>query len=293
MSHYAVLVIGENIKEQLAKFDENLETERYVEYTKEELIKKGRKRIEDYKNNYYVSYLNDPVKYENECKNEDHMKYLIYEFPLKLKWTDEEVYIDGIEYEEAENIGPDGEIYSTRNPNSKWDWYTIGGRYRDRLALKNSLVGVKGDTLEKYVGSLYRESKEGYCDSALKKDIDWSKSHQIKEEYDSAIRFWEIKIEGSEPITDEEKEDVKFDWYKPEYYTDKYKTKEVYATCMSNFTMWSIVIDGKWYEKGEMGWFGVSDESGDEGLLWELNFYDKFIKDLSEDTLLTVVDCHI
>ena len=37
-------------------------------------------------------------------------------FPAKLDWTDEQVYADEIEWESAENIGPDGEIYSEYNP---------------------------------------------------------------------------------------------------------------------------------------------------------------------------------
>ena len=43
----------------------------------------------------------------------------------------------------------------------------------------------------------------------------------------------------------------------------------------------------------ELGWWGMSSETNEGGLNWELNFYDKFIKDLSDDTLLTIVDCHI
>ena len=71
------------------------------------------------------------------------------------------------------------------------------------------------------------------------------------------------------------------------------KNKETYAKCMSNFTMWAVVKDGVWYEKGEMGMFACSGETHDEAVTWEMNFYDTFIKDLSEDTLITVVDCHI
>jgi len=57
--------------------------------------------------------------------------------------------------------------------------------------------------------------------------------------------------------------------------------------------MWAIVKDGVWYEKGSMGWFGMSGESDDEALDWEMNMFDRFIKDLPEETRLTVVDCHI
>jgi hypothetical protein len=42
-----------------------------------------------------------------------------------------------------------------------------------------------------------------------------------------------------------------------------------------------------------MGWWAMSSETNDEAVDWEMNFFDRFIKDLPEDTLLTVVDCHI
>lgn len=292
MSHYAVLVIGKNVKSKLAKFDENLEVKRYVENTKQQLIEKGRKEIEEYAKGTYAEYLADPVEYALKHNNVEHVRYLKNEFPKKLEWSDEEVYQDQIDCEEEENIGEKGEVYSTRNPNSKWDWYTIGGRYRDRFVMKQGCIGKKGEGLDDHAG-WYAPSEVNCADIAVKGDIDWSKTHQVKSDYDKAIRFWEMKIEGAEPKTDEEKETIKWDWYKPEYYTDKYKTKETYATAMSNFTMWAIVIDGKWYEKGGMGWFGLSDEEAEVGLKWELEFYDRFIKDLPDDTLLTVVDCHI
>lgn len=51
------------------------------------------------------------------------------------------------------------------------------------------------------------------------------------------------------------------------------------------------VKEGKWYEKGEMGWFGsVHDEMSDE--LWYSEFA-KLLDGVSEDTILSVYDCHI
>ena len=44
MSHFAVMVIGEDQEKQLAPFDENIELPCYVAYTKQQLIDK--KRIE-------------------------------------------------------------------------------------------------------------------------------------------------------------------------------------------------------------------------------------------------------
>lgn len=49
--------------------------------------------------------------------------------------------------------------------------------------------------------------------------------------------------------------------------------------------------DGKWYEKGRMGWWGmVSGEKEQD--VWNKQF-TALIDGLSDDTILTVVDCHI
>ena len=55
----------------------------------------------------------------------------------------------------------------------------------------------------------------------------------------------------------------------------------------------AVLLDGVWYERGEMGWFGMSSDTGEEAENWKLSFYDKFIKDLPDNAYITIVDCHI
>ncbi len=117
MSHYTVMVIGAEPEDQLAPFDENLETPRYVSYTREQLIEKEKKSIEDYKNGLYAEFLADPEKYRAECvSNPAHIKYLENEFPKKLSWNDDDIYQEAIKWYESEDIGENGEVYSTYNP---------------------------------------------------------------------------------------------------------------------------------------------------------------------------------
>ena len=56
-------------------------------------------------------------------------------------------------------------------------------------------------------------------------------------------------------------------------------------------TTYAVLKDGKWYERGQMGWFGISSNEKDPEE-WSSNFY-KLIDSLPEDTRLTIVDCHI
>jgi hypothetical protein len=53
----------------------------------------------------------------------------------------------------------------------------------------------------------------------------------------------------------------------------------------------AVLKDGKWYEKGEMGWWAIVSNEKDRGD-W-LREYQDLVLGLPDDTLLTVADCHI
>lgn len=53
----------------------------------------------------------------------------------------------------------------------------------------------------------------------------------------------------------------------------------------------AILKDGTWYERGEMGWWGcVSDEKDQD--VWDIEF-TKLLESISDNTLLSMYDCHI
>ena len=58
-------------------------------------------------------------------------------------------------------------------------------------------------------------------------------------------------------------------------------------TCIT----FAIVKDGEWFERGEMGWWGVVTNESDRSE-WCAK-YNELLNGLSDDTLLTLVDCHI
>ena len=141
MSHFVVYVFtkedGRGVDELLAPYNEGIEYAPYIQYTREQAIAKVRKDIEDYKNGLYAKYLADPEKYKEECANKEHIDYLENEFPLKLNWTDDECYKDMTKYYDEDMIDENGNILSTYNPNAKWDWYSIGGRWDGNLITKS------------------------------------------------------------------------------------------------------------------------------------------------------------
>lgn len=187
MSHFTVAVVTKDknkLEEILAPYSEDLKVPRYIKYTKEQLIENEKKRIEDYKNSTYAKFLKDPIEYKSNCKNEAHIKYLEEEFPKQLNWTDEQIYQNKIKYYDEEDIGENGEVYSEYNPNSKWDWYDIGGRWRNQLLTRED----NNDTFEhnsfaEHMG-MFKDTKEapkGYkwVNGAKIKDIDFNKIEEV------------------------------------------------------------------------------------------------------------------
>lgn len=142
MSHFITLVFtkenGRTVEELLAPYDENIVYAPYVLYTREQAIAKIRKEIEDYKNGPYTEYVSSPKKYEESHPNAEHINYLKNKFPKKLEWTDDECYEDMKGRFDEDMIKLNGDLLSTYNPNSKWDWYTIGGRWNNYLKTLSS-----------------------------------------------------------------------------------------------------------------------------------------------------------
>lgn len=173
------------------------------------------------------------------------------------------------EYGHIRKFNRDGEedIGNYRNPNAKWDCWTIGGRWKDKLKLKS---GEK-------------------CDQAQLKDIDFSRDEVA---YAKAIEFWEEYVE-EKPFTCGEDEKYADVFWKPIYYREQYADKETYAREVSEFFPWAILTpDGMWYEMGEMGWWGFhgatmkSREEYKEVLA-------ETLKNSDPNLWVTIVDCHI
>lgn len=283
MSHFTVAVITADknkIEEMLAPYSENLEVEPYIERTKKEIIEKAKKRKEDF------------FKEQKEGKklSDWQLKYINAE-------TDEELY--QAEIDEYEQYDEDGNELSTYNPNSKWDWYSVGGRWRNSLLTKKDNEDVISETsLEDLINqgsNLRKETPIGYkwVDGAKIKDIDFKKAIEFKNTYNKAIRFWEIYVEGKEPITEEEKENIKFELYKKEYYIKRYGTKENYANMESIFSCWALLDETGWYEKGKMGWWTMNDSTRDSEKLFIEKFTETINKPENQDKYLIIVDCHI
>lgn len=166
MSHYSVAVFTDEdttVEELLEPFDESIEVEKYIFMTKEELIKQGKEDIK-FLLSMYKKYIKDKRKYRREHQKDiEHLRF-IKKVPYMKKWDKEKIYKFAIRLYDKEKISNDGGIYSTYNPNSKWDCYEEGGRWKNKLLIKS----------EQEDGQV-KESN-----SALVKEIDWEKMKEMK-----------------------------------------------------------------------------------------------------------------
>ena len=269
MSHYKVLIIhneNQNIKELLAPYDENLEVEPYLKYKHDDAIEMIKEEYVPF-NNFLKDYSDDKLL---EWFADDCGYYLI-----------------------------DGDIYTTYNPNSKWDWYQIGGRFSGELELtEEGRLNAVGEIEKKYhididLKSLREDSDYlRYVDTAPLKYIKWftSLSNEAKA---NERRWWEINIDGDELKDGEEKDNFLF--WNPEWIRRRYKDEDTYIKTKEMITFFAVITpDGKWYAPSNMGWWACTDGEPEDELKWDLEFYDRFIKpNLDSNLICTVVDCHI
>ena len=178
MSHYSVAVflyngnsLTETVDRLLAPYDEALPVKKELSKTKAEIIQSQREILRrDYKEEY-SAWKKNPKAYEAEHPNPHHLRY-IKSLPQRLKWSDEELYESYLGDDKkrllsAGLLNEAGDLYETFNPDAKWDWYQIGGRWQGSLILKQGKTGFKGTP------SLLTEPSEHYDGAYVRDDGEW------------------------------------------------------------------------------------------------------------------------
>ena len=250
MSHYLVGVIVDKVSDidrLLAPYDENLEVEAHISRTKEEMIQQGRHTKEQIQKK-----AEEDEEYRNNISNWSQA-YLNAE-------TDEELY--ALEQDFSHEYDEEGNELTTYNPNSKWDWYCIGGRWSS--------------------------------DENVVKVSDFKMYEPLDDEttayYQKCWDYINGKIEIENPI---EELGFEFAVYKKEYLLEQYKTFDELVKVKSCQLPYALVDENGWYAKGEMGWFGIDDATSES-----INSYYDIAEKLltaseNQDKYIVFVDCHI
>lgn len=209
MSHFSVLVIGQEPKQDLKKYWE-------LDLNRQELENDPRAVF-----NVAISDANAHREFQkHNDKQKDEKDKHTYD-SIERFMTDWHRYIHSQEH------GGWGHYH---NPNAKWDWFGIGGRWTGHMILKKGKKGILGAP-----GVFENKPLHGKqsTDQALKKNIDISKL---------------------EPT-------------------------------------FAVVKDGKWYERADMGWWGITLGDMDD-VSWEKKFHE-LVKEAGSKEQFTIVDCHI
>lgn len=353
MSHFSVLVIGNNIEDQLQPFHEFECTGTDDQYVQD--VDRTEEALADYAEATVTRFrapdgtLHDPYDHRGNYKPEfsregehgrkerfvpagwEEVEVTAKDHEPAAKWISGyygwSVLTVGNEPREEHKYGrievdADGNIIrciDRTNPNKKWDWWQVGGRWSGVLKLKDGAKGATGKP--GLMGSRFAEGADR-VDQARKGDIDWQgmrdqaaekagagwdKVRAVTGDLDDLIPWQKMREEvhagdittaraaysaqrAIEAISEASKNDRDLVWITLEDFTctrDEYMQRAADSAGVS----FALLMDGKWYERGEMGWWAcVSNEKDKDE--WNRQFH-QLIDGLHDDTMLTVVDCHI
>lgn len=246
-----VLVVGDNPTEIIKKYSQNTKVEPYIFLKREDAGKHKEMRLKMLK-----ASLNSDILSDNQIELTREVINIISEM------TDLEYFIDvtaDCEYYDDNT----GDAYTTINPNAF---------YKNERSPQ--------EVLEK------SGEESGFCNpfklyddyisySATKGEIDWSLNHLHNAHvYDIA---WELIVNGKEPRTDAEKK-IQENMKNRQGYFANFKDKNEYVSYCTSFWTYGIATNDEYQEVGK------------NNKEWISTFYDKYIKDLPDDTLLTIYE---
>lgn len=199
------------------------------------------------------------------------------------------------------------------NPNKKWDWWEIGGRWSGFLMPKYGTEYAKGKS-----GLMDEECNKDGADMIRVSDVDielmrntaadkagkkWDRIRGLVGEDLNTFIPWKI-------MRDEHSGDIEaagIAYREQPAIIALLKDNDLLFVNLEDFLVsrdeyinsarlgaistFAFVKDGNWIERGDMGWFGCVSNEQDKNE-WAKQF-NEMIDNLSPSTWLTVVDCHI
>lgn len=276
MSHFTCLVVGDDVEGQLQPFHEFECTgtnDQYVidvdktDEMREQIAESGLQSALE-----YFGVEDRVVEYEAEVDREDKHKYgyAVVRDGSLVKYVDR------------------------TNPRKKWDYWTVGGRWSGYFVLRS---GARADRARKgdvdfdamraarVAGGL--ERYRAFHAAVAGRDVPrWG---EVRERHGpDGVEAARAEYNGNPVIVDLRKAGFwgngNEDYLAPEPEFIARVADEAVVT-------FAVVKDGEWFEKGRMGWWAcVSDEK--DGGEWAREFRG-LIEGLANETMLTLVDCHI
>lgn len=271
MTHYMVLVVGDNPSAILAPYSHHTKMPRRIIQTGDAVRKDMIEKIK-------MAKEKDPNclrPHEKELLgiNPDDMSDMIQ---WAKKWF-------------AEEVDSEGNLWSDENQNEKYDYFVIGGRYAGSLILLPGREGKKGKK------SWVHGQDDPYCtdnhirvDQARVEDIDWRSMK--REMMDGAGNDYLDHMEYISSLV--QKGELKLASEIEKFFNLSGVSQDEYVSEYGYWAPYAIVDTKGWNSVGEAGYFGSSSESREERVRWRKTFYDTYIAHLPKKTIVTIVDCH-
>lgn len=286
MSHFSVLVIGPDPESQIAPYHE-----------------------------FECTGKNDQYVLDVDITDEVRKEGLEYH-GLEDKIVASEIEVDRDGKHQSGYAIMDGhtivKAVNRTNPSAKWDWYQVGGRWTGAMKLKPNKVGVVGSP-----GLMTQEAPSGYADQALKGDIDFEQKRNDAEVKARALWTLSREITGGaawDTWDDTRSRYPDIDTARREYFSQpsvellKASGKEAFRWEIDDSlalelpvyiqrardracVQFAFVRDSLWAERGKMGWWAIVTDEVSEGQWYRM--FNDMLDALPDDTLLTIVDCHI
>lgn len=226
------------------------------------------------------------------------------EVPFKELFTFEEFCT---EYEGYEKDGQIERYGYWHNPNGKWDWFAVGGRWTGAFILKPIYIGAGENG---HPGLLTDENDDlSRCDIAEAGWVDWDAIlaediRRAEENWDNFAevlalaevtpeRFFALDDEGMRAVwgkidrsSVDHKRLIDATFFEPLGAT---REEHVAKASVRAHSFAFVDLEGHWVERGEMGAFAnVSNENADYDEAWWA-----FVRSLPAEQTVYMVDCHI
>ena len=169
--------------------------------------------------------------------------------------SDIDYYLSLSEYH---SMDEDRNIVSTENPSGKWLTCDKGGRI-----YSNYLIDINGKPT-----------------SSDKKDqLDWRKFHLNEERVKMYDKIWELCVNNTTPKNESDRTIVSNIEKIPNYF-DSFNNKEMFINYSTSFWTYAVIVNGEWL-----------DMENELDFDWVINYYNRFIKNLNENELITIYEC--
>lgn len=357
MSHFTTLVllpgdvtdVDAALDEVMAPYDENIQVEPYRNYEDDSpedywLVSSLRRGAEHHRNGTGLKPY-DPkfAGFSTACTNKspDEQRAEFAEDAAWLEKLGEPATWERIVAIHNERFGDSEPLYydaeqdraysmTTYNPQSRWDGWKIGGRWRGQFPIADARDAIATSPNSRFA-ALEAPVKPGYCDGGRKRSLDLSrlraeKSAEAEVDWNAYAGCvfgtpealpWRVFAErvdqsgnGGYSMEDARKEyaaqprvaairaSEKFGgWWNDPLETFDSVTRDEYAATQAaravpGYATLDAVHGGGWIAPGRMGWFGMGSDTSDSYAEYTARM-NALVDALPDDAWLVLLDCHI